>query len=134
MGKPSRGAVHFGRDWVGSLGMILIKESLAKPVPEGREVLRRGRQFPRGNIQGASWYLWVRGGSVLHIQGQGLGTVALSDQVSCIQSHVLVQNLVVLFQGWRRSTGEVGSVRPGSEGGVVTRGCGFASLASDPNV
>lgn len=49
--------------------------------------------------QGASGYLWVRRGSVLHIQGQCLGTVTLSDQVSRIQSHVLVQNLVVLSRG-----------------------------------
>ena len=57
---------------------------------------------------------------MLHIQGQRLGIVALSDQVSRIQSHVLVQNLVVLFQGCRKSKGRLGSVRPGSEGRVVT--------------
>lgn len=34
---------------------------------------------------------------MLHIEGQCLGIATLSDQMSCIQSHVLVQNLVVLF-------------------------------------
>lgn len=90
--------------------MILIKESLTKTVPEGRVVLEEKEtvSWRKHSPQGASWYLWVSRGSVLHIQGQCLGTVTLSDQVSCIQSHVLVQNLVVLFQGWRESMEEVG--------------------------
>lgn len=37
---------------------------------------------------------------MLHIQGQRLGAATLSDQMSCIQSHVLVQNLVVLSGWW----------------------------------
>ena len=57
---------------------------------------------------------------MLHIQGQCLAIVTLSDQVSRIQSHILVQNLVVLSRGWRKSMGKLGSVRAGSEGGVVT--------------
>lgn len=34
---------------------------------------------------------------MLYIEGQCLGIAAFSDQMSCIQSHILVQNLVVLF-------------------------------------
>lgn len=71
------------------------------------------------SLQGAGWYLWVSRGSMLHIQGQRLAIATFSDQVSRIQSHVLVQNLVVLSRGWRRSMGRLGSVGPGSEGGVV---------------
>lgn len=45
---------------------------------------------------------------MLHIEGQCLGIATFSDQMSCIQSHILVQNFVVLFgsggtawdQGW----------------------------------
>lgn len=90
--------------------MILIQESLTKTVPEGRVVLKEKETvaWRKHSSPGASWYLWVSWGSVLHVQGQCLGIVTLSDQVSCIQSHVLVQNLVVLFQGWRKSKGEVG--------------------------
>lgn len=42
-------------------------------------------------------YLWVSRGSMLHIEGQCLGIATFSDQMSRIQSHILVQNLVVLF-------------------------------------
>lgn len=69
---------------------------------------------------GASRYLWVSRGSMLHIQGQCLGIATLSDQMSCIQSHVLVQNLVVLSRGWRKNMGKDGISRLGSEAGVVT--------------
>lgn len=62
---------------------------------------------------GASWYLWVSRGSVLHIQGQCLGIATLSDQMSRIQSHILVQNLVVLSGGWRKNIGEDGISKTG---------------------
>lgn len=62
---------------------------------------------------GASRYLWVSRGSVLHIQGQCLGIATLSDQMRRIQSHVLVQNLVVLSRGWRKNMGEDGISKPG---------------------
>ena len=42
---------------------------------------------------------------MLHVQGQCLGIATLPDQVSCIQCHVFVQNLVVLFEGCRKSRG-----------------------------
>lgn len=54
---------------------------------------------------------------MLHVQGQCLGIATLPDQVSCIQCHVFVQNLVVLFEGCRKSRGRLGSdqaVRVGS--------------------
>jgi hypothetical protein len=58
------------------------------------------------------WYLWVSRGSMLHIEGQCLGTATLPDQVSRIQSHVLVQNLVVLFGGGGIVGKNLESVRP----------------------
>lgn len=58
--------------------------------------------------QGARWYLRVSRGSMLHIQGQCLGTATLLDQVRCIQSHILVQDLVVLSRRWRKSMEDVG--------------------------
>lgn len=45
VGKSSREVVHFGRDWVGSLSMTLIKGSLTKTVPEGRVVLQEKENF-----------------------------------------------------------------------------------------
>lgn len=45
---------------------------------------------------------------MLHVQGQCLAIATLSDQVSRIQSHIFVQNLVVLSQRWRKSMKEVG--------------------------
>lgn len=63
-----------------------------KDSPEGRVVLEEKKTISlrKHSPQGAGWYLWVSRGSVLHIQGQCLGVATLSDQVSCIQGHVLV--------------------------------------------
>lgn len=57
---------------------------------------------------------------MLHIEGQCLGIATLSDQMSRIQSHVLVQNLVVLV-----GSGGTARKRPGQQGQAVTRDHGF---------
>lgn len=57
---------------------------------------------------------------MLHIEGQSLGIATLSDQMSCIQSHVLVQNLVVLF-----GSGGTAWKRLGQQEQAVTRQHGF---------
>lgn len=54
---------------------------------------------------------------MLHVQGQRLGVATLSDQVRRIQSHVLVQNLVVLFQGCRKAGRGWGESRQRGRGG-----------------
>lgn len=48
---------------------------------------------------------------MLHVQGQCLGIATLPDQVSCIQCHVFVQNLVVLFERCRKAGGGWGQTR-----------------------
>lgn len=60
---------------------------------------------------------------MLHIEGQCLGIAALSDQVSGIQSHVLVQNLVVLWGGEQKH-GPGGDLDEQPTGG----GCCFEAM------
>lgn len=73
---------------------------------------------------------------MLHIQGQGLGTVALSDQVSRIQSHVFVQNLVVLAGegGESRVAGDGGDMGPGIWRRGRARPCVWASNHLTPTL
>lgn len=51
-------------------------------------------------------YLWVGRYPVVHVQAQGFVPAALPDEVGCVQSYVLVQNLVVLERAHRKQQHE----------------------------
>lgn len=59
-------------------------------------------QIPLGQPSSGFGYLWVGRCPVLDVQAQGFGPAALTDQVCCIQSNVLVQHFIAL-EGTQRA-------------------------------
>lgn len=57
----------------------------------------------RTGMLGCLHYLWVDRGSMLYIQAQGFVPAALPDEVSCIQSYILVQDFIVLQKAHRKT-------------------------------
>lgn len=81
----------------GGLGMLNTRQSSSgwDPAQAGSLIM----QQPTASWT-ASWgcppYLGVGRSSVLGVQVQGFVPAALTDQLCCIQSHVLVQDLIAL--------------------------------------
>lgn len=63
-----------------------------------------------------SLYLQVGGSSMLHIQAQRFVRAAFPDEVSCVQSDILVQDFIILQQGHGGTMAGLGCVSRPSAG------------------